>query len=139
MQDSRYSVFVYGTLQPGERFYGAYCADFVLEAFPAIAHGELYDLPLGYPALTVGDRAIQGYYLIFDKPQVLEHLDMLEDYVPGRSPPENEYQRETIEVLTLDRQPLGLAWVYRMAVERAIALGGVVHPLPRWTGRSSTS
>lgn len=136
MQDSRYSVFVYGTLQPGERYYGAYCADAVIEVVPAIAYGELYDLPLGYPAMTVGDRAIQGYWLTFNSPDALARLDELEDYVPGRSPQDNEYQRETIEVFTLDRQPLGYAWVYRMSTERAIALGGTLHPSPAWTGRT---
>lgn len=136
MQDSRYSVFVYGTLQPGERFYRTYCADFVVDAYPAIAHGELYDLPLGYPALTIGDRPIQGHCLIFDRLDVLDRLDELEGYMPERSPHENEYQRETIEVFTLDRQPIGIAWVYRMSSERAIALGGILHPFPFWTGRT---
>lgn len=137
MQDSHYSVFVYGTLQPGERFYRAYCADFVIAAYPAIAHGELYDLPFGYPALTAGDRPIQGYCLVFDRLEVLDRLDELEDYVPGRSPHENEYQRETIEVFTLDRQHFGYAWVYRMTQERAIALGGTPYPMTQWTGQPS--
>lgn len=136
MQNSRYSVFVYGTLQPGERYYGPYCADAVIEAVPAIAHGELYDLPLGYPAMTPGDRPIQGYCLTFDSPDALARLDELEEYEPGRSPQENEYQRETIEVFSLDRQPLGYAWVYRMSTEQAITLGGTRHADPYWTGRT---
>lgn len=135
MENSHYSVFVYGTLQPGEKYHDPYCGGFVVDAYPAIAYGELYHLPVGYPAMTVGDRPIQGYCLIFDNPQVLVRLDGLEGYVPGRSPHENEYQRELTEIFTLDLSRTGTAWIYRMVTERAIAQGGKIYPTSPWTGR----
>jgi gamma-glutamylcyclotransferase (GGCT)/AIG2-like uncharacterized protein YtfP len=125
-------VFVYGTLQPGQRYYQPYCAGFVIATQRAIAHGNLYHLPMGYPAMTPGDRPIQGYCLTFADPEVLARLDQLEGYQPGRSPQENEYQRETIEVFHPDGPSLGFVWIYRMSTERAIALGGVPYPQLVW-------
>ena len=54
-------VFVYGTLKPGEVNYQLYCAESVVEFFPAVAKGLLYKLPIGYPAMTRGDRNVLGF------------------------------------------------------------------------------
>lgn len=126
-------IFVYGTLKPGEQNYLGYCHHKVIEAVEAIAYGTLYDLPMGYPAMTVGNSPVYGYLLTFDDFLVLQQLDWLEDYDPTRPPEANEYSRDEIEILSLDRQPLGRAWVYRMSPAQAIQMGGTVVADGNWT------
>lgn len=127
-------VFVYGTLKPGERYYTEYCADHVLTAQPAIVLGELFDLPLGYPAMTLGDRPIQGVLLTFTDTAILAELDELEGFDPTRPSHENEYQREQVEVLDLDHQFLENAWIYRMSMPQVLSLSGLRHNAVCWTG-----
>lgn len=127
-------VFVYGTLQPGQAPYDRYCADHVVQVQPAIAFGQLLDLPLGYPAMTLGDRPVHGFVLTFADPAVLELLDVYEGYHPQQNPGLNEYSRQKIETFDPDHQPLGLAWVYLMDLDLAKRLGGVMVPDGRWTG-----
>jgi gamma-glutamylcyclotransferase (GGCT)/AIG2-like uncharacterized protein YtfP len=128
-------VFVYGTLKPGEANYSAYCEPWITSAQEAIVLGTLYDLPLGYPALAVGQSIVYGYLLTFSAPSVLLRLDELESYDPGQPDEVNEYSRSLIAVLGLDHQPIGQAWVYRMQAERIYALGGVLIPEGRWSGQ----
>jgi len=125
-------VFVYGTLKPGEENYFGYCHHNVVAAVEAIAYGALHSLPMGYPAMTVGNSPVYGYLLTFDDFLVLQQLDWLEDYDPTRPPEANEYSRDEIEILSLDRQPLGLAWVYQMSTAQAIQMGGTVVPDGNW-------
>ena len=73
-------VFVYGTLKPGEVNYQFYCAEYVVQFFPAVAKGLLYKLPVGYPAMTKGNSNVYGFVLSFQSPKVLSKLDKLEDY-----------------------------------------------------------
>ena len=120
------NVFVYGTLKPGEANYQRYCAGKVVEEQSAIAFGQLYDLPLGYPAMTHGESPVQGFLLTFADPSVLTALDELEDYNPNRLPQENEYERQQIEIYNLSAQSLGRAWVYLMTPDRVQRLGGVL-------------
>ncbi|AFY76804.1 MAG: gamma-glutamylcyclotransferase [Hydrococcus sp. C42_A2020_068] len=129
----RLKVFVYGTLKPGECNYQSYCADKVVEAKKAYTWGELYHLPLGYPALTQGNRKAIGFLLTFADEGVLERLDELEDYHPQRSPQENEYERHKLLVYDLSGEPLGEAWGYLMALEKVRQLGGVLVPSGWWT------
>jgi gamma-glutamylcyclotransferase (GGCT)/AIG2-like uncharacterized protein YtfP len=129
----RARVFVYGTLQPGECNYD-YCASAVVEKQPAIVYGQLFDLPLGYPALTPGDAVVYGYLLQFADDSILRQLDELEDYVPHRPIEQNEYVRTLIPTFSLERQPLGTAWVYQMTRTQAQGLGGVLLSQGRWTG-----
>lgn len=135
--EQRIRVFVYGTLKPGERNFDRYCAAKVVEMQEAIGFGQLYALPFGYPAMTKGTNCVYGYLLSFDDPDVLLNLDALEDYQPDRPLTENEYIREKIETFSLERQPLGLAWVYRMTPEMAKRLNGILLPNGRWTGTES--
>lgn len=128
-------VFVYGTLKPGEENYQRYCAGKTLNEQQAIALGTLFDLPLGYPALTEGNSPIEGVVLTFAESSILKVLDELEDYQPHRSPQHNEYNREQIEVFTLDRQRLGQVWAYRMSIEQALKQGGIWLPEGKWTGQ----
>lgn len=129
-------VFVYGTLKPGEVNYQRYCAGKVATATPAIARGQLFVLSLGYPAMTAGTQTVHGFLLYFDDPAILSRLDALEDFVPGRSPEQNEYQREMITVFDSEGQPLADAWTYLMHPNRVQQLGGVLISTGIWQART---
>ncbi len=156
------SIFVYGTLKPGEANYDRYCAGRVTFQCAAIAPGYLYALPVGYPAMVAIDRGavpgaeperhrqnypaadletgkseaiVWGYLLKFSDPSCLRQLDELEDYFPQRSPSENEYYRTSVALLTPERQPLGSAWVYLMEPQRVRQMGGRRVLQGQWTGR----
>lgn len=109
-------IFVYGTLKPGEENFDRHCQKALeqkaLEIQEAIAHGTLYALPMGYPAMTSGDHPIYGFLLSFSDPQILMQLDELEDYCPDRPFEQNEYYRQKIQTFSLAHQSLGTAWVY---------------------------
>ncbi len=117
-------VFVYGTLMPGQSGYQQFCAGRVIQARRAIAPGQLYDLPAGYPAMTSGQGWVQGFVLAFANPQILVHLDDYEDYDPGRAKAENLYYRQQLEVFSRDHESLGLAWVYLMRWQIVQSMGG---------------
>jgi Uncharacterized conserved protein len=127
-------VFVYGTLKPGESNYQRYCAGKVVEEIEAIAFGQLFNLPLGYPAMTLGDNSVHGYLLTFAEPGMLTLLDELEDYDSHRMPEENEYNRQKIEAYHPRGQSLGLAWVYLMTFEQVERLEGVMVSSGSWIG-----
>lgn len=131
-------IFVYGTLKPGETNYQRYCAGKVVEAKRAIAFGQLFDLPLGYPAMTLGDSPVQGFLLTFADPTVLSILDELEDYDPQRLPEENEYYRQEIDIYSPTGQALGLAWVYLMTSKQVQYLEGIPIPSGWWSGYVDT-
>ena len=132
-------VFVYGTLKPGEYYYDRYCAAKVVEAQAAFAYGQLFDLPLGYPAMTMGNFRVYGFVLSFADPDVLQELDELEDYAIDRPADQNEYVRVETETFSPDHQPLGSAWVYLMNLEQAKRSGGVLLPDGCWTSSKSNS
>ena len=55
-------VFVYGTLKPGQVNFARYCGgDRMLATLPAQVHGKLFELSLGYPAMTLGDTWVKGF------------------------------------------------------------------------------
>ncbi|MBE9099762.1 gamma-glutamylcyclotransferase family protein [Vacuolonema iberomarrocanum] len=118
-------VFVYGTLKPGEINYRLLCEGKINRAIPAIAHGNLYALPAGYPAVTPGTGEVHGYVLEFGSLALLAELDALEDYEPQRPAEANDYNRIKIEVMDENRQSLGLVWFYQMSSERVEAMGGI--------------
>ena len=128
-------VFVYGTLKPDEAAYEKYCAGRVVAACEAIAPGQLFALPMGYPAMTTGEGWVYGFLLTFADPDILKELDEWENYDPDRPADENEYQREEIEVRGGDRQPLGQAWVYRITAEQAKRFGGVLLIEGQWSSK----
>lgn len=128
------NVFVYGTLKPGESNYQSYCAVDVIEAKRAIAFGQLFALPLGYPAMTLGNCSIHGFLLSFSNSVILERLDWLEDYNPNRSFGQNEYYRQQIEIYNLALDSLGLAWVYLMTPEQVNYHGGLLISSGWWKG-----
>jgi gamma-glutamylcyclotransferase (GGCT)/AIG2-like uncharacterized protein YtfP len=126
-------VFVYGTLKPGEANYQIYCDGKVVNATKAFAFGQLFDLPAGYPAMTLGNTAVYGYLLEFSSSDVLFDLDELEDYHPARSTSENLYNRQQIEIYDLQGRSLGWAWVYLMTPNFVGNLGGILLPDGWWS------
>jgi gamma-glutamylcyclotransferase (GGCT)/AIG2-like uncharacterized protein YtfP len=121
------SIFVYGTLKPGGVGYQQFLGRYSVQSIPAVARGQLYDLPAGYPAMTVGDGWVQGVVLGLADPSVLAKLDAYEDYDPERPAADNLYYRTEIEVFAADAQApaiLGRAWVYLMQPSQIQALGG---------------
>ncbi|MCU0537058.1 MAG: gamma-glutamylcyclotransferase [Hydrococcus sp. Prado102] len=128
-------VFVYGTLKPGEENYHYYC-DRVIEAKKAYTWGQLYHLPLGYPAMTTGNSKVIGFLLTFSNEAILESLDELEDYNSQRSPQDNEYERQKISVYDLCGEPLGEAWSYVMASYKVKQLQGTLVSSGWWSFNS---
>ena len=129
-------IFVYGTLKPGESNFEQYCADRVVATQAAIAYGALFELHLGYPAMTAGDRPVYGYLLSFTDATMLEAMDELEDFEPSRPADRNEYNRVEIEVFDLSRRSLGQAWVYLMSLEQVKQAGGTLLASGNWTSRN---
>jgi gamma-glutamylcyclotransferase (GGCT)/AIG2-like uncharacterized protein YtfP len=112
------NVFVYGTLKPGERNYPHYCQGRVKQTRMVFTWGELYELSLGYPGMTVGNNKVRGVLLTFPREDILVELDDLEDYSPTRAPQHNQYQRRTLPVYDLNSEYLGEAWGYLMELEQ---------------------
>jgi gamma-glutamylcyclotransferase (GGCT)/AIG2-like uncharacterized protein YtfP len=127
-------VFVYGTLKPGEVNYSRYCAGKVVEAQKAYTYGKLFALPMGYPAMTKGNTRVYGYLLSFTDSNILSQLDQLEDYHPKRAAAENEYNRQKIEIYSLQGESLGEAWAYLMDINQVYQMGGVLQTDGWWSG-----
>jgi len=121
----RVRVFVYGTLKPGEINYQRYCTNQVVEAQKATTLGQLFALPMGYPAMTMGKELVHGYLLSFAEPLIIHVLDDLEGYQPSRRMSENLYNRQEVEVYNLQGLSWGWAWIYMMNPERVQQLGGI--------------
>lgn len=127
-------LFVYGTLKPGEFFYPHYCEGHVVAEQAAIVRGQLFALPLGYPALAEGGDWVYGYLLSLRSAAALQKIDALEDYDAQRPTRENEYYRVEIEVFDLQQNSLGKAWTYLMEIKRIQVLRGQWLPKGIWTG-----
>ena len=91
-------VFVYGTPKLGEATYKRSCAGKVVDFKRAFVQNKLFALPMGYPAMMLGNEQVHGYLLSFSNPSILNELDVLEDYQANRQLPENLYNRQIIEV-----------------------------------------
>ncbi len=125
-------VFVYGTLKPGKFNYQVHCSGKVINARAAISQGQLFSLPAGYPAMTLGEGQVHGFVLSFKEHAVLSQLDDYEDYQVGRSPQHNLYERCLIETFDLTGQSFGSAWAYLMSLERVHYLKGTLLPEGQW-------
>jgi gamma-glutamylcyclotransferase (GGCT)/AIG2-like uncharacterized protein YtfP len=136
-QASSLKLFVYGTLMPGGVGYRQFCAGQVSQAQPAIANGQLYALPAGYPAMTLGKGWVRGFMLEFEHTEVLAQLDEYEDYDPQRSPAENLYYRQVLPIFTPDEAPLTIAWIYLMQSEQVEMLRGKYLPTGCWQSFNS--
>ena len=128
------NIFVYGTLKPGESNYSKYCAGKTIAEIKAYTWGHLYDLCLGYPGMTKGDRKIEGYLLTFTDAHILTSLDELENYHPQRSPDLNEYYRQQVPVYDLTGDFLGQAWSYLMSLDKVKQLQGMFLNAGCWQG-----
>jgi len=129
-------VFVYGTLKPNQSNYIAYCAGKAIAQQQAIAYGELFALPMGYPAMTIGNMQIYGYLLTFPDDIILEEMDGLEDYQSDQATSENLYNRQKIETFDLAGNSLGLAWAYLMTKEQVIKFAGSTQTDGWWSSFS---
>jgi gamma-glutamylcyclotransferase (GGCT)/AIG2-like uncharacterized protein YtfP len=138
-------VFVYGTLKPGEMNYSI-CDRWVIEACPAIAFGQVYHLPFGYPAMVAGGNGIvQGVVLSFEDAAILQKLDEFEQHDPAvfqRDCPElalgtHQYQRDAIAVFNLEGITQGNAWAYLMTSTQVSQVGGVLVPDGNWASRDT--
>ncbi|MBD2441278.1 gamma-glutamylcyclotransferase [Nostoc sp. FACHB-110] len=132
-------VFVYGTLKPGEANYQKYCAGKVINAKRAVTLGKLFALPMGYPAMTLGQNQVQGYLLSFSQSEVLSTLDYLEDYQPLRPIAENLYNRQQVEIYDLQGKSLGWAWAYLMSLERIDKFNATLLVDGWWSGCGLTA
>ncbi len=93
-------VFVYGTLQCGQRYHHL-IADKVRSVQPAAIRGTLYHLPFEYPALFAGAGEVRGELLeLADGETSLAILDELENYHGAGQ--DNEYERLTLTATTSD-------------------------------------
>ncbi len=136
---SRVVIFAYGTLMPGCINHHI-CAAMVMRAQPALTLGELYALPLGYPALTCGDRSIQGYWMELTTP-ALEVLDQFEQHdpltfqqhYPDLKREDHQYDRQLIDVFDYEQAALGKAWAYCMTLAQINRLNGIRLLCDRWS------
>ena len=136
-QPSKLKVFVYGTLKPGEANYQGYCQNKVQSQIPAYTLGNLYALPVGYPAMTEGNNKVWGILLTFNDSNVLESLDRLEGYREQQESDLNEYYRLLVPVYSLGDRLLGKAWAYFMTPVKVKQLGGTKVTSGCWTYLSS--
>ena len=130
---SSLKVFVYGTLKPGEINYQHYCRGEVAR-IPAYTLGNLYALPFGYPAMTVGKNQVRGFLLEFSDRQVLSSLDLLEDYQEQRVVELNLYYRCLTPIYSLDGREIARAWAYYMTRDRILQYRGTKVTSGCWTG-----
>jgi gamma-glutamylcyclotransferase (GGCT)/AIG2-like uncharacterized protein YtfP len=134
-KSSTCDVFVYGTLKPGEANFAAYCQGRVIAQTPAYTWGDLYDLPVGYPAMTEGNSKVRGILLSFNDPRILHSLDRLEDYQSRRAAHLNEYYRAFVMVYDLDDRPINQAWAYYMTSAQVRQYRGIKLTASSWTGK----
>ncbi len=128
------TIFVYGTLKPGECHFARYCGNKVISSQRAYILGELYHFPaLGYPGATAGTRQVHGFVLTFADVAILPKLDELEDFDPARSETKNDYRRELALTYTPDGIASISAWVYLMTLDRVFQWGGILVPDGWWT------
>jgi gamma-glutamylcyclotransferase (GGCT)/AIG2-like uncharacterized protein YtfP len=145
------NIFVYGTLQPGHRPYQTLCQKYPHEIERAIVYGELYHLPIGYPAIiTGGDRPIYGHQLRFQDPEILKILDDYEQHDPialQRHYPQLDcswamtalaYDRQSIATFSPEGQPLEQSWAYTMTIAQIQHLQGQPIPNGKWPPTNPT-
>ncbi|MEM8867288.1 MAG: gamma-glutamylcyclotransferase family protein [Verrucomicrobiota bacterium] len=137
MNESTYSVFVYGTLKPGGFYWPRFCEGKVSDVRPARIRGSLFDLHVGYPGLILGgDTWVEGYVLTFPNEADFLQLDYLEDYSPDRPKDENEYHRLKVGCFGENGETIGDVWVYEMPEETVQRFGGTRIVTGNWPVKS---
>jgi gamma-glutamylcyclotransferase (GGCT)/AIG2-like uncharacterized protein YtfP len=116
------NVFVYGTLKPDQVNHHLIESK-LINITQGFTYGELYHLPLGYPAMIKGNSQIKGFLLSFEDDQVLETLDQLED---------DFYDRLLIPVYSAREEKLSDAWAYITTPEQIKLLAGILVPSGWW-------
>lgn len=132
--ESSVDVFVYGTLKPGEANFAAYCEGKVISQVACYTWGDLYALPVGYPAMTEGKNKVWGVLLSFADPQILESLDRLEGYQSERAAHLNSYYRALVSVYDESDCQIAEAWAYYMSSSKVRQYGGLRLNSGSWTG-----
>ena len=125
-------VFVYGTLKPREKYYPIYCQGKTVAEVRCWTRGKLFALPIGYPAMILGNDKVFGYLLSFASKNELANLDELEGYSGEVNSPSNEYDRFRITVYDDNNTPVDQAWAYFMTEKRVQQLNGVYLPSGWW-------
>lgn len=129
-------IFVYGTLKPAEANYKFYCQGKTLSEISAYTLGDLYALPIGYPAMTLGNNKVSGFVLSFDDSSILDALDLLEGYQPQQALAFNEYYRLRVPVYCLEENAIAQAWAYFMTPKKVMQYQGIKVPSGYWTSRT---
>jgi gamma-glutamylcyclotransferase (GGCT)/AIG2-like uncharacterized protein YtfP len=127
------TMFVYGTLKPGEAYHERYCRPHLVQATPARVPGRLYHLPMGYPALTDEAGWVVGTRLQLRDGAALAAMDAFEGYDPEKSPADNAYTRQWRSLCAIDGTALGSAWMYVMDVARVHYHQGIWIPTGVWS------
>lgn len=122
---STLDVFVYGTLKPGYANHATCCEGKIISSTPAYTRGNLYELPMGYPAMTPGNNRVFGVLLRFNDDKILTSLDCLEDYQEHRSQALNQYYRSWVTVYDFNDQAIAQAWAYYMTSTRVQSYQGI--------------
>jgi gamma-glutamylcyclotransferase (GGCT)/AIG2-like uncharacterized protein YtfP len=136
-QPSIVRVFVYGTLKPGESNYQTYCQGKTITEIQAYTKGQLYHLPAGYPAMTVGINKVKGYLLSFSSSNILISLDCLENYQETRTSEHNDYYRQKVPVYSLCDRSLNTAWCYLMTPKKVAEFQGQLFNTDSWDSISN--
>lgn len=129
---ARYRVFVYGTLKTGGYYWRRLDVGRYARATPARVRGQLWHLPVGYPAITTGSGWVHGELLSFHAAALMAAIDTLEDFVATRPATANLYQRPRVRVVGVGGGDLGWAWVYRMDAATVAHMGGIRVPVGVW-------
>jgi gamma-glutamylcyclotransferase (GGCT)/AIG2-like uncharacterized protein YtfP len=107
-----HSVFVYGTLRPGQGNYRRLLAGRIVREVPATAKGlALYGSGFPYAVLQRSARVVGDLITITPGlyQEVLADLDQLEGYHPS-CPDDSHYIRTTRSVTVVNRTPNGGTW-----------------------------
>jgi len=133
-------LFVYGTLKPGGVYWEQYCRGVASDIGEARVGGEIYHLPMGYPAASLGGTGwIHGYILQLPNSDLLRQLDRLEGYWPGVGGSDNEYVRILAKCRLIDTGEKNDVWFYHMDAKRIQARGGLLIPDGDWNPKKASS
>jgi gamma-glutamylcyclotransferase (GGCT)/AIG2-like uncharacterized protein YtfP len=124
-------------MKSGEANFSTYCEGKVIAQTPAYTWGELYALPVGYPAMTAGKNKVQGMLLSFSDRLVLKNLDELEGYQSQRAGELNEYYRASVTIYSLGDRPIQQAWAYYMTLAKVKQYRGIKLTSGIWTGKET--
>ena len=109
-------LFTYGSMAEGMVHFER-IKDFILSVTPAVAHGTIYRLKVGFPAMTLGGHDLVHGSLVELKPSEL--LWSLLDSFYGfnqQDPSKSLYVREAVNVLA--NTTMMPAWVYVLPADR---------------------